>query len=207
MARITRLTLDQTGSVERRRLHLREISENSDVPLETVGQDLRTARMRKGDDLAAIAAVLRIRKDHLQALEESNFDQLPGRAYTIGFVRSYAQYLGMDPVESVERLKAEIAGRNEVKEPMAASPPPRENKLPPGGIVLALFLAIALIYVSYYVVGAIGHMRTPPVTPVPARLSRLSDGTSPVSGPQQVARAPDSAQLSGDTGDSNGNNL
>ena len=128
MAKITRLTLDQTGGVERRRLHLREISETSDVPLETIGQDLRTARLRKGEDLAAIAAALKIRKDHLESLEESNFDRLPGRAYIIGFVRSYSQYLGMDPGESVDRLKAEIAGRNEPNEPVVTTAPSREDR-------------------------------------------------------------------------------
>lgn len=207
MAKITRLTLDQTGGgLERRRLHLRDFSEASDLPLETLGQDLRTARMRKGDDLAGIAAVLKIRKDQLQGLEESNFDLLPGRAYTIGFVRAYAQYLGMDPDESVERLKAEIAGRNEVKEPIV-TPAPRESRLPPGGVVLAFFLVISLIYAGYYVVVSLEHMRSPPVTPVPARLSQMTAPASSAPMAQDIAGVPHSARFSGRTGHSAGKNL
>lgn len=207
MAKITRLTLDQTGGMERRRLHLREISEDSDVPLETVGQDLRKARLRKDEDLATIAGVLKIRKDHLGALEESNFDELPGRAYTIGFVRAYAQYLGLHAGECVERLKAEIAGRNEVKEPVITPPPAETHKMPPGGIVLAVFLMIALIYAGYYVVVAVGRMRVPPVTPVPARLSDLVHPNLPLAAQQRVAGTPAFTQLSRGVRDSAGGNL
>lgn len=201
MAKITRLTLDQTGGFERRRLHLCEISDDSDVPLETVGQDLRKVRLRKGEDLATIAAILKIRRDQLEALEESNFDLLPGRAYTMGFVRAYAQYLGLHSGECVERLKAEIAGRTEVKEPVVATPP-SETRMPPGGVVLAAFLAIALIYVGYYVVVAVGRMHTPAVTPVPARLSEMIQPNLPPPVPQRVAGEPAITQLSARPGES-----
>ncbi len=203
MAKITRLTLDQTGTFERRRLHLREITADADIPLESVGQDLKNTRIRRGEDIAGIAAILKIRKDHLQAVEEGNFDQLPGRTYTIGFVRAYAQYLGLHPGECVERLKAEIAGRTEAKEPVIHSPP-RERSLPPGGIALWIFLAVAMIYVGYYVVVAVGRMRAPPVSPVPARLSEMVGHILPMPVPQRVAGVARSGQLSAGTQDSTG---
>ena len=189
MAKITRLTLDQNSNLERRRLHLREISEDADVPLETVGQDLRKMRQKKGEEIASIAAVLRIRKDHLVALEESNFDQLPGRAYTIGFVRAYASYLGLHPGECVERLKAEIDGRIEAKEPDVAATT-GERKFPPAGILAAVFLIVALLYAGYYMIVAIGRMGTPPVSPVPARLTQLANP------PELLAQVQASTQLS-----------
>src|SRR5580692_568618 len=111
MTKVTHLSLDEDGLPSRRRLHLREISGDSETPLETVGQDLRTARLRRGDDLASVSRALKIRKDHLEALEEDHLDALPGKTYAVGFVRSYAAYLGLDPVQCVERFKAEIAGR------------------------------------------------------------------------------------------------
>lgn len=198
MAKITRLTLDQSGALDRRRLHLSE--EDADVPLETVGQDLRKARVKKGDDISGIATVLKIRKDHLEALEESNFDQLPGRAYTIGFVRAYAQYLGLHAGECVERLKAEIAGRNEIREPAAAMIP-GERKFTPGSLLLAVCLVVALIYAGYYVVVAIGRMGTPAVTPVPARLTQLADPA------EQLARGQASTSLSASARQSAGDKL
>ena len=79
MAKVTRLTLDSSGGLERHRLQLHEIGE-TDAPLDTVGQDLRKARQRKSEDLAQVSAALKIRKEHLQALEESETDLLPGRA-------------------------------------------------------------------------------------------------------------------------------
>ena len=112
MAKVTRLSLDGGGGLDKRRLHLREISDEADAPLDTVGQDLRKARQRKGEDLAQISSALKIRKGYLDALEQSNFEGLPGRAYAIGFVRSYAEYLGLDADQCVERLKIEIAGRD-----------------------------------------------------------------------------------------------
>ena len=197
MAKITRLTLDQTGALDRRRLHLRE--EDADVPLEAVGNDLRKARLKKGEDISTIATVLKIRKDHLEALEESNFDQLPGRAYTIGFVRAYAQYLGLHPAECVDRLKTEIAGRTEIKEPAVTTVSTGERKLPPGGVLLAVFLVVALIYAGYYVVVAVGRLGTPAVTPVPGRLTELVKPAEQLAGPR--ASAPISASARQNSGD------
>src|SRR5260370_16702005 len=165
MPKVSRLPLDQGGGLERRRLHLREISDDSDAPLETVGQDLRKARQRKGEDLAQISSVLKIRKDYLDALEESKFDAIPGRAYIIGFIRTYAQYLGLDPNECIDRVKREIAGRGDGREGNVEVSSPRERKLPPGGIWLAIFLLISVLYRPYYVFIAFIPMPPPSVTP------------------------------------------
>lgn len=178
MAKITRLTLDNSGGPDHRRLHLREISDEGDTPLETVGQDLRKARLRKGEDLAQISGVLKIRKVHLDALEESHFDALPGRAYAIGFVRSYADYLGLNGRECVERLKAEIAGRNEAKDAVQVSTP-HERKLPPGGVAIALVLLILVVWGIYTLFVWANRVAAPSVTPVPARLSAQAGLTPP----------------------------
>src|ERR1700735_3250358 len=111
MTKVTHLSLDEDGGLGRRRIHLREISGDSEIPLETVGQDLRAARLRRGDDLATVSRSLKIRKDHLEAVEEDDLEALPGRTYAIGFVRSYATYLGLDTTATVERFKQEISGR------------------------------------------------------------------------------------------------
>ncbi|HXJ00011.1 MAG TPA: helix-turn-helix domain-containing protein [Micropepsaceae bacterium] len=194
MAKVTRLSLDSSGGLEKRRLHLREISADADAPLETVGQDLRKARQRKGEDLTQIARVLKIRKDYLDALEESNFDAIPGRAYTIGFVRSYAQYLGLDAPGCVERVKVEIAGRSEIRDAIVQVSSPRERKLPQGGIIFAILLALALIYGVYYIFIAVNRMGMQPVTPVPPRLAAQADlppANAPVPPvPQAAAAAP-----------------
>src|ERR1700744_6399614 len=138
MTKVTQISLDEDGGLSRKRIHLREISDDADTPLETVGQDLRAARLRRGDDLASVSRALKIRKDHLEALEEDRFEQLPGRAYAIGFIRSYADYLGIDPVQSVERFKLEIAGRGADALPAATLPTVEEERqLPHGWLIIA----------------------------------------------------------------------
>src|ERR1700748_1429132 len=117
MTKFTQMAANEDASSEdggsRRRIHLREISGDADAPLETVGQDLRAARIRRGDDLAAVSRALKIRKDHLDALESDRLEDLPGKTYAIGFVRSYARYLGLDAAELTERFKAEVSGRGD----------------------------------------------------------------------------------------------
>src|SRR5579871_4753401 len=99
MTKVTQMSFEEDSG--RRRIHLREISGDSESPLETVGQDLRAARLRRGDDLATVSRALKIRKDHLEAVEEDDLESLPGKTYALGFVRSYAGYLGLDAAEMV----------------------------------------------------------------------------------------------------------
>lgn len=107
MENVTRLPVDPERNNERRKLHLREISEDGAEPQSSVGQELRAARQRLGEDIRSVAAALRIRREHLEALEQGELDRLPGRTYAIGFVRSYADYLGLDSAAIVQRFKQE----------------------------------------------------------------------------------------------------
>ena len=92
---------------------MRDVSD-FDAPLGTIGQELRGARISRGEDLATVSRVLKIRKEHLEAMEDDNLSALPGRTYAVGFIRAYADYLGIDAAEAVERFKTEIAGRDEI---------------------------------------------------------------------------------------------
>ena len=172
MTKVTQLSLDEGGSLSRKRIHLREISGDADTPLETVGQDLRAARLRRGDDLASVSRALKIRKDHLEALEEDQFEKLPGRAYAIGFVRSYADYLGIDAVICVERFKAEIAGRGEAALPAPSlSGVEEERKLPHGWLVIAAVLLVLIVYGAYRLALSADNLANQPVAAVPQQLA------------------------------------
>jgi cytoskeleton protein RodZ len=172
MSKVTHLTLDEGGGLNRRRIHLREISGDADTPLETVGQDLRAARLRRGDDLATVSRALKIRKDHLEALEEDRFEALPGRTYAVGFVRSYSDYLGLDAVQSVERFKREIAGRGEIPMTGAISPDIEEQrKLPHGWVVIAVVVLGLIVYGAYHLAITADTLLKPAVAPVPERMA------------------------------------
>lgn len=143
MNKITMLPTGDNGSEPRRRLHLRDITNEVPVEAECVGADLRAARLRRGEDIRSIAQSLRIRRDQLEALEESRYDALPARAYAIGFVRSYSEYLGLDSRHVVERYKAEL-DRNEAEAADIHFPDgPREERRLPRGTALIVALVVA----------------------------------------------------------------
>src|SRR6201996_6812547 len=146
MTKVTKISAEGDVGAGRRRIHLREISGDSESPMETVGQDLRAARLRRGDDLATVSKALKIRKDHLEALEEDRIEALPGKTYAVGFVRTYADYLGLDAIQCVERYKAEIAGRTEEKEPPAYADEQEEKHLPYGWMIVGGFVLLLVIY-------------------------------------------------------------
>jgi cytoskeleton protein RodZ len=169
MTKVTHLTVEDGGGQNKRRIHLREISGDSDAPLETVGQDLRAARQRRGDDLSTVSKALKIRKDHLEALEEDRIEALPGRTYAVGFVRTYAEYLGLDAPQCVERFKSQIAGRtDDVTPTITVIDEDEHRRLPQGWKIIAAFVLLAFAYGAYHLlVPAADKMLAPPVAPVP----------------------------------------
>jgi cytoskeleton protein RodZ len=185
MNKITHLTVEEGGGQNRRRIHLREISDELDSPLETVGQDLRAARLRRGDDLAAVSKALKIRRDHLEALEEDRLEALPGRTYAVGFVRTYADYLGLDAARAVERYKTQIAGRTDDLTPTITVIDEDDNRrLPQGWKIIVGVVFLLLAYGAYHlVVPAADKMLAPPVSPVPAQLAPKTAQTTPRSAP------------------------
>lgn len=61
-----------------------------------IGYSLREARERQGLGYPEIELATKIRAKYIRALEEEDFDAIPGDAYTRGFLRTYAEYLGLD---------------------------------------------------------------------------------------------------------------
>ena len=78
--------------------------------LSDVGRELREAREALGISVAEMANALRIRSVHIDSLEGGRFDELPGRPYTLGFARSMATHLGLDPDAVSMRLRDEVTG-------------------------------------------------------------------------------------------------
>ena len=76
-----------------------------DYPLAAI---LRAYREAYGLEMAEIADHLRIRAHYLGMLEDGRYDELPARPYAIGFVRSYAKYLGLPVEDMVQRFREEI---------------------------------------------------------------------------------------------------
>lgn len=147
-----------------------------------VGALLRASRLRVGEDLQDVAQMLRIRYPYLQAIEEGNFEELPGPAYASGFVRAYADHLGLDAEEVVRRYKDETSNRSRGGELYVLSPIP-ESGVPRGALMLLGILLAILAYGGWYLSTANEDLLTNLVPPVPERLSSLlPESASPPAG-------------------------
>ncbi|MGE3623982.1 MAG: helix-turn-helix domain-containing protein [Bdellovibrionales bacterium] len=117
--------------------------------LERVGDILRRRRQQRGDELQPIADYLCIRKSFLVALENSDYDALPADAYVVGFLRSYAAYLGFDGTEAVNRYRGEMSGRR--RKPALVLPTPiAEGRTPSALVMIGAAIVAVAIYVIWY---------------------------------------------------------
>ncbi len=141
-----------------------------------VGAELRAAREHRGWNLEELAAGLRIRAAYLEAIEDGRVADLPGNAYALGFLRTYAVALGLEPDDVSRRFRTEVAEVNTKTELTFPAPVP-DRGVPAGAVVLlGLVLAVGA-YAGWYRLA--DHAVPPhPVTPVPERLARLADPTS-----------------------------
>jgi hypothetical protein len=92
----------------------------------TAGEMLKNARTtgRRKREISTIAKLLCIKEEFLAALEEGNYRVIPEDVYILGFARSYAVELGLNPDEVILKLKKELGilkeEAEEVEEPVAA---------------------------------------------------------------------------------------
>ena len=172
---------------------------------ERAGADLRAARERLGLSLQDVALHLRIRIPHLEALEEGRVSLLPGTAYALAFVRTYANALGLDAEEMVRRFKTEASEFGRQTELVFPVPMP-ERGLPPGAVVLlGLVLAIGA-YAGWYRLSGEGRLPAETVTAIPEHLAPLAEQALPrpaglaPTGADPTGTAPSGPALAGATG-------
>jgi len=78
-----------------------------------IGNTLREARLRRGLDIADCEQATKIRAKYLRALEEEQFDVLPAPTYVKGFLRTYAEYLGLDGRLVLDEYESRFEGLGE----------------------------------------------------------------------------------------------
>jgi len=118
-------------------------AENTVQEAARVGEELREARLALGVSVEDAATQLRINKRYLQALEEGRVKDLPGAAYAVGFVRSYATALGLDADDAVRRFR-DMSGTAVTKSGELVFPEPVPRRGIPTGILAAIGVAIAV---------------------------------------------------------------
>jgi hypothetical protein len=134
-----------------------------------IGNSLRDARLRKELDFPELEQGTKIRAKYLRALEDENFDQLPAPTYVKGFLRAYADYLGLDGQLYVDEYTMRYASGDEVLErrirgaSTTRRPRPRQRRLESRIVWLALLgiAAVTALVIAAWRFGGSGAQKLP----------------------------------------------
>jgi Helix-turn-helix domain len=132
-----------------------------------IGNSLREARERQGLGYPEIELATKIRAKYIRALEEEDFTAVAGDAYIRGFLRTYADYLGLDGDVYVDEYASRfITGWNDEPDPRRERPRIRTRGRPfeRRAVLLALVgiaVVTALIFAAFRLPGSPTHV--PPV--------------------------------------------
>ena len=121
----------------------------ADDSFEQIGSTLKQARRAQGLKISDVSQHLRISVDYLSNLEMGEFDQLPAPAYVTGFLRSYGQFVEVDPTTLVARyndLTTEETTMPTYKIPVGARPPQRSAP----AIASMLVVCAGIAYGGWY---------------------------------------------------------
>jgi cytoskeletal protein RodZ len=165
-----------------------------------LGAQLRQARERQGLSLAQASVDTRILQQSLTALEEGAYQRLPGDVVTRGFIRNYAQYLGIPVDDMIELYRRERGSTDKIRVVAATSPPSTRSYVLPSffGVFFVTVALVGLAYVALNAVGRIGDRTDPSVAnaapsatiPPPSPLPTNSSGSAPtIAVPTRAATA------------------
>ena len=133
-----------------------------------IGNSLREARLRQGLEIPRIEAETKIRGKYLRALEEEQFEVLPGDTYVKGFLRTYADYLGLDGQLYLDEYSSRFAASEEIPFAQSTSTQPRRRqrrRMEANLVVVALAAIVAitvLVVVGLSGLGSDSDGDTPP---------------------------------------------
>ncbi len=164
-----------------------------------VGALLQASRLRLGEDLPDVALMLRIRLPYLTAIEAGRYRDLPGATYAVGFIRAYAEHLGLDSEEVVRRFKVEtIDGGSDQK--LSFPTPVPETGIPGGAYVFVGLVVAVIAYGAWYVSTTEDGFLAELISPLDEQISSIlsSEEETPAAQPSveadaDVKTAPDSA--------------
>ena len=119
-----------------------------------IGNSLREARLRQQLEFPEIEQATKIRSKYLRALEEEQFDVLPGQTYVKGFLRGYAEYLGLDGQLYVDEYNSRYVTWEEEppQAPRRSTAPRSSRNVESRGVLVALaaIAALAVIVIAAF---------------------------------------------------------
>ena len=159
-----------------------------------IGNSLREARLRQGYELPRVEADTKIRAKYLKALEEERFEVLPGETYVKGFLRTYAEYLGLDGQLYVDEFNSRFTRE---EEPLAPPRPRRQTSrsraVESNFVIVALagIIAVTILVVVAWKFGSSGAQTSgiPPVVNTPTESTSTDTGEAPpASAPEKTKK-------------------
>jgi cytoskeleton protein RodZ len=166
-----------------------------------VGAQLRQVRLERGEELDDVARHLRIKATYLFGIEQGDLSTMPGRTYALGFLRSYADYLGFDGDDLIVQIKSTVANLTDRTRLRIRTPLP-ESRLPKMPILVLSLAAIAGVYAGWSYLDRGSEVEIETVAEVPSELrSRALDALQDDNGsparssrdelaPAEASRAP-----------------
>jgi cytoskeletal protein RodZ len=112
-----------------------------------IGNSLREARTRRSIDFNQAEQATKIRARYLRALEDERFEQLPSQTYVKGFLRTYADYLGLDGQLYVDEFNSRFAtgDDHDARVRRSSVRPERRTRRFDTGIVLVAVALVAIV--------------------------------------------------------------
>jgi len=157
-----------------------------------IGQSLREARLKRELTPADVQKAIRIRDRYLQALEEERWELLPGDAYVKGFLRTYADYLGLDGSLYVEEYNSRFA---QPDDPQLVPERFARTRTPFAGVgflrpLFAVLVIVAIVGVvaaiaAWQLGGSSGAKQGTPPTSAPTTTTTPSHHTKPQKNPHK----------------------
>src|SRR4051794_41294158 len=110
-----------------------------------IGNSLHEARVRQAVSLPAAEVGTKIRAKYLRALEEEQFDQLPGQTYVKGFLRTYADFLGLDGQLYVDEFNSRYGLETDEPPPIRARTTARAPRRVQTNVLIGALVGIAAV--------------------------------------------------------------
>jgi hypothetical protein len=163
-----------------------------------IGNSLREARLRQGLEIPRIEAETKIRGKYLRALEEEQFEVLPGDTYVKGFLRTYADYLGLDGQLYLDEYNSRFAAAEEIPFAQSTAPKKRRRRVESNLVVVALAAIVAvtvLVVVGLSGLGSDSGGETPPPATTPGPTTTAEPGPTTTAAQEAVGEPAPRARL------------
>ncbi len=154
----------------------------------TIGEQLKAERERLEMSLSDLAAKTRVPMRHLDSIEKSDFGALPGTTYTLGFARSYASAVGLNPAKVSTELRAELAqGGHEGYQAPTQNYEPADPARVPSRTLAWTAAALGVIVVAAYLVWRSMALDAPLEVAVTPPVEQKSATTAPATQATEAA--------------------